>query len=110
MSATSDGTLFLSISGQGTWKFNGQWQNVTTAFAEQIRAVNDNSFFCALVWSGGHGTYQYNNGSWHGISGELADYVGNDGSTFIGSLGYSTWIYQNGVKHKIGTPQAYEFG
>jgi hypothetical protein len=56
------------------------------------------------------GTVEYNRGRWHVISGQLVGAIGRDGSTFIGSFGSSTWIYQNGQTHKVNTPEAYEFG
>ena len=109
MSATSDGTLFASYNGGGTYKFDGQWHGITGTVAARIEAVSDTSFFAVLAWSGGGGTYAYNNGTFKEISMEASNHVGNDGSTFIADFSTGTWIYQNGHSHKITSNIASEF-
>jgi hypothetical protein len=109
MSATSDGTLFVSFNDLGgiTYKFNGSWREITGHTAQAIAAVSDSSFFATFA---NGGTFQYQDGrGLHTISSEVSPHIGNDGSTFIGDFSSGTSIYQNGHLRKINANQASEF-
>jgi hypothetical protein len=109
MSATSDGTLFVSYNDNGgaTYRFNGSWQEITGHVAQAIDAVSDSSFFGTFA---NGGTFQYQSGNGlRTISSEVAPHIGGDGSTFIGDFSSGTSIYQNGHTRRIRSDQANEF-
>ncbi len=113
MSATGDGTLFISFQSE-TYRFNnvsvtahgvsGSWEKISGNPASQVDAVSDNSCFATFA----NGTYLYNGGLHRIASGE-ADRIGNDGSTMIADLGTGTYIYQNGHLQKIKSDKAFSF-